>query len=109
MSIRLAVSKPLPQLVANRARLRRMRLVCANDNAVTPPRKGTSTTNGKVIHAALRHFATHGLAAAQHASDLALAAHKRGDWAQFRWWRDICHALDRRLASTLDRQCTKRL
>lgn len=101
MSIRLAASKPLRPLVSSPTRLRRMRLACANDNSVSAAKQSMGRTNGNILHAALRHFATHGLSAAQNAADEATAARARGDDAEYSWWHDICHALDRGLARKL--------
>lgn len=114
MSIRLAASKPLVQLRYSPARLRRMRLTRANDNASAAPKLAKPATpaigpaNGNVLHAALRHFAAHGLAAAQHAADEAMAARRAGDEAGYRWWHGICHSLDRRLAGELDQRAGDR-
>jgi hypothetical protein len=101
MSIRLAASKPLRPLVNNPLRLRRMRAACANDNSLSPARQSMGRTRGNILHAALRHFAAHGLSAAQNAADEAKAARVRGDDAEYNWWRDICHALDRQMARKL--------
>jgi len=49
----------------------------------------------------LRHFARHGLAAAEQALIEAEAAATRGDETGATCWRDICAVLDRRL---LDRR-----
>lgn len=57
-----------------------------------------------MLHAALRHFAEHGLAAARHARKQAESAKAAGDEQDYLWWRDICRALDRRMARTLDHQ-----
>lgn len=54
------------------------------------------------LTAALRHFATHGLNAANDAAQAAQRAEASGDREQYMWWRDICHALDRRKADALD-------
>ncbi len=56
------------------------------------------------LHAALRHFAQHGLAAARHARTRAEAAHAAGDMRGYDWWLEICRALDRRMARDLDRK-----
>lgn len=53
------------------------------------------------LAAALRHFGAHGLAAAGQAHAEARKAFAEGDEAQFARWRDICSALDRRLARSL--------
>ena len=101
MSIRLAVSKPLRPLASDQAKLRRMRLECANDNGVTSAKYGRPNERGNILHAALRHFAAHGLAAAQSAANEANAARARGDETGYDWWYDICHALDRGIARRL--------
>ena len=101
MSIRLAVSKPLRPLASDRAKLRKMRLECANDNDVTSAQYGTPNDRGNILHAALRHFAVHGLAAAQNAANEATAARARGDETGYEWWYGICHALDRGIARRL--------
>lgn len=62
----------------------------ANDN-------GGGPANAHLA-AALRHFARHGIAAAQHAREKALAAGRAGDRQTFEWWLEICRALDRRMA-----------
>ena len=54
------------------------------------------------LHAALRHFAQHGLNAAQHAREQAITAGRAGDRQMFGWWLEICRALDRRMARKLD-------
>lgn len=71
--------------------VRAIRLLPANDDtgrAVREPH----------LHAALRHFAKHGLAAAQHAREQAIAAARANDRQTFEWWLEICRALDRRMA-----------
>ena len=101
MSIRLAVAKPFRQLRRDHARLQRMRLACANDNAVSAAKQSIDRAKGNILHAALRHFAAHGLAAAQNAANEANAARTRGDAAEYAWWHDICHTLDRGVARKL--------
>ncbi len=66
--------------------------------------------NGDVVaddhmRAALRHFAKHGLAAAHHAREQAVAAARTGDRQSFKWWLEICRALDRPMARRLDKAC----
>jgi hypothetical protein len=58
----------------------------------------------RVLWAALRHFARHGLAAAMKAADSAQAALEAGDQDGFKWWLAICRTLDRRIGETLTRQ-----
>lgn len=54
------------------------------------------------VNAALRHFAKHGIAAAQHAREQAINAGRAGDHQTFQWWLEICRALDRRMARGID-------
>ncbi len=69
----------------------------ANDN-------GAGLSNDTMLHAALRHFADHGLAAAREARRHAEDARAAGDDQTYEWWLGICRALDRRMARELDRQ-----
>lgn len=96
MSIRFAgpLSPTAPRMSADL--VRRVRLLPANDDGVT----GTTDAN---LHAALRHFARHGLAAAQNAREQAVLAARAGDRQSFQTWLEICRVLDRRLARRLDR------
>ena len=68
--------------------------VPANDNGADRP-------SDAMLHAALRHFAEHGLAAAQRARKQAEAAFFAGDRQAYQWWLEICRTLDRRLANEL--------
>lgn len=66
----------------------------ANDNTLHQIRSAA-------LHAALSHFARHGLAAARIAADLSEAARAAGDADGQAWWLDICRTLDRRMAARL--------
>lgn len=55
----------------------------------------------KMLHAALRQFAQHGIGAAAHARNQAERAFFAGDRDTYQWWLGICRTLDRRLAATL--------
>jgi len=102
MSIRFAPA-------ANRLRALRMpqwqvraaattgRLLAANDNLLRQVR-------ADALHAALHHFATHGLAAARLAGERALAALAQGDEQGHASWLDICRTLDRRMATRIEHQ-----
>lgn len=95
MSIRFAPARTLAPLRNDpEARARAFRFA-ANDNRVV-------VHTDEALSAALRHFATHGLAAAQHARDNAEAALSTGNEAEFQWWVDICRLLDRRMADRLE-------
>jgi hypothetical protein len=67
----------------------------ANDN-------GGSGSSDHTLHAALRFFAEHGLAAAQRARRQAEAAFFAGDREGYRWWLEICRTLDRRAAEAIE-------
>ena len=66
----------------------------ANDNG--------APANDAMLHAALRHFAEHGLAAAQRARRQAESAFFAGDRQGYAWWLEVCRTLDRRLAAAVD-------
>ena len=75
----------------------------ANDN-------NSAVSNETMVHAALRHFAEHGLAAAHHARKQAEIASKAGDAQSYDYWLEICGTLDRRMARELvKRAADKRL
>ena len=95
MPIRFAAP---PSALAPRLSARRAREVCglpANDN-------GGERASDAMLHAALRHFAEHGLAAAHRARKQAEAAFFAGDHQGYTWWLEICRALDRRMAAEVD-------
>lgn len=94
MTIRFAAP---PQAMPSRLDRRRVHEACAlpaNDN-------GSDRASDAMLHAALRHFAEHGLAAAHRARKQAEAAFFAGDRQGYQWWLEICRALDRRMASEL--------
>jgi hypothetical protein len=87
-----AVDGRAPRLsrTAARAALRRP----ANDN-------GQKMPSDERLHAALRHFGRHGMAAARTARLQAEVAFFAGDQQGYAHWLDICRALDRRMAGDL--------
>ena len=74
-----------------------LRLRAANDNVL-------GLCNDKLLKAALRHFAKHGLSAAERARELAEDAFFAGDRENYRWWLSICRTLDRRMAEAVSAQ-----
>lgn len=95
MTIRFAAP---PSALAPRMDARQARAasgVAVNDN-------GGSGATDAVLDAALRHFAEHGLAAAQLARRQAEAALLAADRPDYQWWLGICRALDRTMARELD-------
>lgn len=105
MSIHFAAAKTAgltPVCYPNTKRLlTRARARVANDNVDFIER---SQQNAQVLRAALKHFATHGLGAAQVARAQAEKAFFDGDRETYDWWVDITRTLDRRLASNVSGQ-----
>ncbi|MBW8784757.1 MAG: hypothetical protein JF593_08960 [Novosphingobium sp.] len=66
----------------------------ANDN-------GAALGRDALLRAALRHFAEHGLGAADHARAAAEAAFFSGDRESYQRWLEICRTLDRRMAAAV--------
>ena len=98
MTIRTATARPLATPVhLTRGALGRIAARAANDNA-------DLARQDQVVRDALRHFAAHGLFAAEEAGNRAAAAHRRGDRAELRHWLQICAALDPRRAAALHRK-----
>ncbi|MDP3907440.1 hypothetical protein [Novosphingobium sp.] len=64
--------------------------LAANDNA--------AETHDVLLRDALKHFARHGLRAAEVARQNAERAFFAGDRQSYRHWLEICRALDRRMA-----------
>lgn len=62
----------------------------------------------RLLTAALRHFARHGLSAADHARRNAEAARDAGDEEACTWWIEICRQLDRRMAGNFEKKLARR-
>jgi hypothetical protein len=92
MPLRFAPARSVTRSPIARALARRSLARAANDNC-DPGIEGDA-----VLKAALRHFAAHGLGAAQVALHEARRAEDEGDLTGHAWWMDICRSLDRRLA-----------
>ena len=93
---------PIVKALATRATMR-----AANDNGgagytFDQARPG----NDHVLHAALRHFAQHGIGAAREARAQAEKAFFLGDRQAYDWWIGITRTLDRRLAAEAERAAT---
>ena len=102
MPLRFAAARspacsPIARALARRALGR-----AANDNG-TP-----ESADDLMLHAALRHFAEHGLGAARAARRQAEQAFFAGDRQGYQWWLGICRTLDRRLAAQLVRATSGR-
>lgn len=94
MTIRFAAANPEHNPLIARALIMPARRWAANDNI-------PGVCNDTLLKAALRHFAEHGLGAAEHARALAERAFFTGDRDDYRWWLDICRTLDRRMAEAV--------
>lgn len=70
------------------------RMRAANDN-------GCAIGDNPLLTAALRHFAAHGLGAAEAAGARALDALRAGDEDGYRHWLAVCRTLDRRAANAV--------
>ncbi len=94
MTIRFAASKASGNSILARALAMPVPLDAANDN-------GNAICSDRLLKGALRHFAEHGLAAAERARQNAEQAFFAGDRAEYQWWLAICGALDRRMAAAV--------
>jgi hypothetical protein len=97
MTIRFATPPHRCAPRMSRRRIREASGAAANDN-------DTDQTSDALLHAALRHFAEHGLAAARRAREQAETALCAGDRQAYQWWLEICRALDWRMAGEIDRR-----
>lgn len=102
MSLRFAAARTPATSPIARALARKSPGRPVNDNGDAPLVAPTSRID-PAMRAALRQFATHGMAAAGIARHQAEKAHFAGDGDACRWWLDICRTLDRRLAERLER------
>lgn len=99
MSISFAAASPArapacPPIARTLAARARERVTNDNDDAAHPV-----AANDHLLHAALRHFAQHGLGAARAAREQAEQAFAQGDRQSYRWWLGITRTLDRRMAA----------
>jgi hypothetical protein len=94
MSIRFAAAGSGECLSVART-LRRPRLSApANDSDAAWPQD-------VLLQSALRHFARHGLGAAERARASAIRAFYAGRHEDYQHWLAVCHHLDRRMATGL--------
>lgn len=90
---RCASRSPVARALARKA-LRR----AANDN---PGGASECGVEARLLSAALRHFAEHGVSAAEEAAIQAEQAWEQGDCESYLWWAEICRKLDRKRAREL--------
>ena len=100
MTVHFAPARTIARSPLARAFARRAIARAANDNDDAVQAK----THDQMLHAALRHFAEHGLGAAREARKQAEQAFFIGDRASYDWWLGICRTLDRRMAEEMTRR-----
>ncbi len=88
---RTGASSPVARILG-----RRRFLSAANDNC-------GQNGDDQLLRASLRHFAEHGLRAAEEARKHAEQAFFAGDRESYQWWLGICRMLDRRMAAQFER------
>lgn len=98
MSIRFAAAGS-GQCMVVACVLQRPRLRMA-DNDVDHGASAPICQDASLVHA-LRHFARHGLDAANEAGRLARQARRQGDTGQYQHWLGVCRHLDRRMAERI--------
>jgi len=98
MTLRFAAARTPAASPLARVFARRAPGEAANDN-------GCETLD-HMLHAALRHFAEHGLGAAGDAHRRAEQAFFAGDRASYQWWLGVCRTLDKRLAARLEHKAS---
>ncbi|MDN3645070.1 hypothetical protein QWY75_02480 [Pontixanthobacter aestiaquae] len=100
MTIHFAAARSAVSSPVARALSRRTVPQAANDNS-------SGNDNNHLLHAALRHFAQHGLGAAGAARKQAEDAFFAGDRESYEWWLGVCRTLDRRMAEEVARSSAK--
>lgn len=103
MPIHFAAARSASRSPVARALARKAVFRAANDN---PGGAGECGAETRVLSAALRHFAEHGLRAAEEAARHAERAWCAGEADACRWWTEVCHKLDRKRALDLKRRLT---
>jgi hypothetical protein len=97
MTIRFAGARVKGRSPVSAWRCHSAPMCAANDN-------NASHLTDETLIAALRHFARHGLAAAEHAGARAVSANRQSDRGECLHWLAVCRKLDQRLA---ERLCAK--
>lgn len=98
MTMRFAAARSSTTSPLARAFTLRVPGRAANDNG--------ADADDHLLHAALRHFAEHGLGAARDAHRRAEDAFFAGDRESYRWWLGVCRTLDQRLAKRLEHKAS---
>lgn len=101
MTITFAASRSPASSPLLRAAIRGVPMRAANDNV-------QGLGNDALLHSALRHFAEHGLGAAEQARINAEEAFFAGNRDEYRRWMEICRVLDRRMAAAIAARHTRK-
>ena len=97
MTIHFAAARPAAQGALAYAFAPPAPRQAVNDNGPEP-------LGDTLLRAALLHFGRYGMGAARQARAEAERALAGGDDEGYQWWRDICRALDRRMAAGLEKR-----
>lgn len=97
MTVHFAAARSITHSPLARAMVRKAVGRAANDN-------DGAANDDRLLHAALRHFAEHGLGAAQEARQQAEKAFFAGDRQSYDWWLGVCRTLDKRMANRIERE-----
>ncbi|QYJ06418.1 hypothetical protein [Qipengyuania flava] len=96
---RSTAHSPIARALAKKALAR-----AANDNGDAAQMQAEASSFDAMMRAALKHFAEHGLGAAEAARQQAEQAYFTGDHDAYAWWLGVCRTLDRRLAERCERR-----
>lgn len=97
MTLRFAATRDATTSTLARILSPRLPYLAANDNY-------SGIGDDRLLHAALRHFARHGLRAAAEARKESERAFFAGDRENYLWWLEVCRALDRRMARDMEHE-----
>lgn len=104
MPVHFAAARSTAHSPIARALARKAHARAANDNGDAAQMAAEASSFDHVMRAALKHFAEHGMGAADAARYHAEEAHFDGDMEAYAWWLGVCRALDRNLAARVERR-----
>lgn len=101
MSLHFAAARSTAHSPIARALAKKALARAANDNGDAKQ----APSFDDMMRGALKHFAEHGMGAAEAARKQAEQAHLDGDRETYDWWLGICRTLDKRLADRFEERC----
>ncbi|MEZ5682095.1 MAG: hypothetical protein R3E14_12470 [Erythrobacter sp.] len=104
MPVHFAAARSTAHSPIARALARKALARAANDNGDADQLAAEASSFDNVMRAALKHFAEHGMGAADAAQFQAEEAHREGDMDAYAWWLGVCRALDRSLAARIEKR-----